>query len=159
MLYFLTCLMRMLKEPNYKTNTTLMVGPNGAIMIEIKSKKSNIDKNEIKHRNKIKEILEMSEATIIIDCISSTFVSILFNGRKLQPFNQSHEIRQRDSLSPYIFFLCLEYLGLLIYGKREMICLQHFHNIFTTNSKWQVVTSCYCWDKKVILVLGLNLNL
>ena len=49
--------MRMLKEPNYKTNTTLMVEPNGAIMIEIKSKKSNIDKNEIKHRNKIKEIL------------------------------------------------------------------------------------------------------
>ena len=79
--------MRMLKEPNYKTNTTLMVEPNGAIMIEIKSKKSNIDKNEIKHRNKIKEILEMSEATIIIDCISPTFVSILFNGRKLQPFN------------------------------------------------------------------------
>ena len=39
-----------------------------------------------------------------------------------------------------------------------MIYPQHFHNIFTTNLKWQVVTSCYCWDKKVILVLGSNLN-
>lgn len=94
-----------------------MAGPNDAIVIEIRSKKSNIDKNEIKHRNRIKEILEMSEATIIMDCIFSTFVSILFNGGKLQPFNQSHEIRRRDSLSPYIFFLCLEYLGLIIYGK------------------------------------------
>ena len=36
---------------------------------------------------------------------------------------------------------------------REMICLQHFYNNFITNPKWQVVTSCYCWDKKVILAL------
>ena len=36
--------------------------------------------------------------------------------------------------------------------------LQHFYNIFTTNPKWQVVTSCYCWGKKVISVLDSNLN-
>ena len=42
--------------------------------------------------------------------------------------------------------------------EREMICPWHFHNIFTTNLKWKVVTGCYCWDKKVILVSGLNLN-
>ena len=42
--------------------------------------------------------------------------------------------------------------------EREMICPQHLHNIFATNLKWQVVTGCYCWGKKVILVLGLNLN-
>lgn len=52
--------LRALKEPNYKTNTTLMVGPNGVILLEIKSKKANIDKNEIKHRNRIKQILETS---------------------------------------------------------------------------------------------------
>ena len=40
----------------------------------------------------------------------------------------------------------------------EMICLQHFYNIFTTNLKWQVVTSYYCWGKKVILMLVSNLN-
>ena len=39
-----------------------------------------------------------------------------------------------------------------------MIGPQDYHNIFTTNLKWQVVTDCYCWDKKVILVLGSNLN-
>lgn len=37
-----------------------MVGPNGVILLEIKSKKANIDKNEIKHRNRIKQILETS---------------------------------------------------------------------------------------------------
>ena len=26
----------------------------------------------------------------------------------------------------------------------EMICLQHFYNIFTTNLKWQVVIGYYC---------------
>ena len=40
----------------------------------------------------------------------------------------------------------------------EMICAHHFFNIFTTNLKWQVVTNCYYWIKKVILVLNSNLN-
>ena len=32
-----------------------------------------------------------------------------------------------------------------------MIGLQHYHNIFTTNLKWQGVTGCHCWGKNVIL--------
>ena len=36
--------------------------------------------------------------------------------------------------------------------KREMICLQQFYNIFTTNLKWQVIIGCYYWVKKVISV-------
>ena len=32
------------------------------------------------------------------------------------------------------------------------------HNIFTTNPKCQIVTSCYCWIKKIISVLNSNLN-
>ena len=39
-----------------------------------------------------------------------------------------------------------------------MIRSQYFHNIFTINLKWQVVTGYYCWGKKVILVIGSNLN-
>ena len=45
-----------------------------------------------------------------------------------------------------------------IYIDEEMTCSQYFHNIFTTNSKWQVVTDCYCYGKKVILILSSNLN-
>ena len=41
----------------------------------------------------------------------------------------------------------------LIFMQWEMICLQQFYNIFTTNLKWQVVIGCYCWVKKVISVL------
>ena len=40
----------------------------------------------------------------------------------------------------------------------EMICPHHFYNIFIANPKWHVVTGCYCWIKKVILVLNSNLN-
>ena len=46
----------------------------------------------------------------------------------------------------------------LIIFRGEMICLQHFYNIFITNPKWQVITSCYCLGKKGILVLVSNLN-
>ena len=54
---------------------------------------------------------------IIMNCISSTSVSMLFNGGKLPTFSPSHGIHQGDPLSPYIFILCLEYIGLLIQDK------------------------------------------
>ena len=45
-----------------------------------------------------------------------------------------------------------------VYLRREVLCPQYFYNIFTTNPKWQVVTGCYYFGKKVILVLDSNLN-
>lgn len=51
---------------------------------------------------------------IIMDCTSSTSISKLFKGGKLPAFSPFCGIRQRDPLSPYIFILCIEYLGLLI---------------------------------------------
>ena len=53
-------------------------------------------------------------------------------------------------------------------GKEEKTITKHtlnffqekwyIYNNFTTNPKWQVVTGCYCWVKKVISMLNSNLN-
>lgn len=51
---------------------------------------------------------------LIMSSISSTSISILFNGGKLNSFKPTRGIRQGDPLSSYIFFLCMEYLGYLI---------------------------------------------
>ena len=51
---------------------------------------------------------------LILSCISSSNISILFNGGKLDTFKPSRGICQGDPLSPYIFLLCMEYLGFLI---------------------------------------------
>ena len=51
---------------------------------------------------------------LIMSCISSSSISILFNGGKLDKFQPTRGIRQRDPLSPYIFLLCMEFLGYLI---------------------------------------------
>ena len=63
---------------------------------------------------------------IIMDCISSTSVSVLFNGGKLPTFSPSCDIWQGDPISPYIFIMCLEYLGLLIHDK-------------TANNSWKPI--------------------
>ena len=54
---------------------------------------------------------------VIMSCVTSTKVSILFNGGKLEAFSPSRGLRQGDPLSPYLFILCMEYLGHLIEKK------------------------------------------
>ena len=52
--------------------------------------------------------------TLIMSCVSLTSISILFNGSMMDSFQPSWGIRQGDPLSPYLFILCMEYLGSLI---------------------------------------------
>lgn len=55
--------------------------------------------------------------SLIMSCVSTTSISILFNGGTLDAFQPSRGIRQGDPLSPYLFILCLEVLRALIEGK------------------------------------------
>ena len=54
---------------------------------------------------------------LIMSCVSSVSTSILFNGGTLDSFKPSRGIRQGDPLSPYIFIMCMDYLGQLIQEK------------------------------------------
>ena len=54
-----------------------------------------------------------------MNCVSTSSVSILFNGGALSPFLPSRGIRQGDPLFLYIFILCIEVLGALIIDKCE----------------------------------------
>ena len=51
---------------------------------------------------------------LIMSCVSTVSSSILFNRGCPDPFTPSRGIRQGDPLSPYLFILCMEYLGHLI---------------------------------------------
>ena len=61
--------------------------------------------------------LPMDLIELIMSCILSVSTSVLFNGGMLDPIHPSKGIRQGDPLSPYIFILCIEFLGQLIEGK------------------------------------------
>ena len=61
--------------------------------------------------------LPMDIIDLIMSCVSTVSTSILFNGEALDPIFSSRDIRQGDPISPYLFILCMDYLGQLIEGK------------------------------------------
>ena len=54
---------------------------------------------------------------IIMSYVSTVSISILFNGEALDPIYPSRGIRRGDPLSPYLFILCMDFLGQLIEEK------------------------------------------
>ena len=48
---------------------------------------------------------------LIMSCISNNSTVVLFNGNKRDSFQPTRGIRQGDPISPYIFLLCIEFLG------------------------------------------------
>ena len=54
---------------------------------------------------------------LILSCVLTTSIFMLFNGGMLDPFLPSRGIRQRDPLSPFIFILCMEMLNFFIDDK------------------------------------------
>nr|POF16873.1 line-1 retrotransposable element orf2 protein [Quercus suber] len=54
---------------------------------------------------------------IIMSCVSTVSMLMLFNGEALDLIYPSRGIRQGDPLSPYLFILCMDFLGQLIEEK------------------------------------------
>ena len=68
----------------------------------------------------IRDVLQFFEfppywIQLVMSLISSVSYHILFNEGKLDPTIPSRGLRQGDSLSSYLFILCMEYLQFLIY--------------------------------------------
>ena len=57
--------------------------------------------------------------SLIMSCVSSTTISVLFNGSGLDPFQPSWGIKQGDPLSLYLFILCMEVLSAFTVEKCE----------------------------------------
>ena len=56
-------------------------------------------------------------ASLIMSCVSTLFISALYNGGALKPFLPSRGIKQGDPFSPCLFILCMEVLGAFIIEK------------------------------------------
>lgn len=71
-------------------------------------------------RSTLKETgINMSWINLIMHCVQSPCMSILWNGDRLQEFIRERGIRQGDAMSPALFVLCIEKLSQMIIRKVE----------------------------------------
>ena len=59
----------------------------------------------------------MMTVNLILNCVTSNSLSLLWNGERVENIIPTRRLRQEDPLSPYLFVLCLEKLGHLIWDK------------------------------------------
>lgn len=60
---------------------------------------------------------KLQSISLIICCLTTTSISVWWNGEITEKFLPFWGIRQGDPLSPYIFVLCLEWLSSMIKEK------------------------------------------
>lgn len=90
-------------------------GKNGLMVVKLDLEKA-YDRPEWDFIRKTLQFFKFPSSLIelILNCVSSTKINVLFNGGRLETFSPSRGIRQGDPISPYIFILCLEYLSIMI---------------------------------------------
>lgn len=74
---------------------------------------TDLDNNEHSTNNSILQALSVNSELCQLNmaCITSTALSLCWNGDKLVAFTLERGLRQEDPLSPYLFVLCMEVLG------------------------------------------------
>lgn len=66
---------------------------------------------------------------VIMQCVTSPSMRLLWNGEQTDPFTPSPVIRQGDPLSPYLFVLCMERLNQII---EEAVIQGHWKPIYAS---------------------------
>lgn len=87
-------------------------GKVGSFIAKIDLEKA-YDRIEWSFLNQLLAFLDFSHTItkLILHCISSAQLSLIWNGKVLPSFQPSHGLRQGDPLSPYLFVLCMETLA------------------------------------------------
>ena len=83
---------------------------------------------------------------VIMSCISTSNIEVLFNGGALVSFNPSRGIRRGDPLSPYIFIVCMEVLVFFIQDK----CNAKLWDLVKTSKGGLVVSHLFFADELVL---------
>ncbi|OMO50810.1 reverse transcriptase [Corchorus capsularis] len=71
---------------------------------------------------------------LIIFCVESASMSVLWNGEKTEMFHPGRGLWQGDPLSPYPFVLCMEHLGHLILDESQATCIRRVLDTFCAAS-------------------------
>ena len=85
-----------------------------AIKIDLEKAYDRLNWNFI-HETLMELALPFDLVHLIMECITSNRMNILWNGELTGDFAPIRDVRHGDSLSPYIFVLCIERLSHRIY--------------------------------------------
>ena len=87
-----------------------------AIKIDLEKAYNRLEWSFIRDTLKLFKLPD-SLISLIMSCVSTSTISVPFNGGALEPFQPTRGIRQGDPFSQYLFILCMEVLGAMINEK------------------------------------------
>ena len=90
----------------------------------------------------------------LLSCVTTVSTSIVFNGEALDPILPSRGIRQGDPLSPYLFILCIDFLGQLIEEK----CSANLWKLIKVSQSGPSVSHLMFADDLVLFAKADNIN-
>ena len=90
----------------------------------------------------------------VMNCVMTVSTSIVFNGEALDPIFPSRGLRQGGPLSPYLFILCIDFLGQLIEEK----CSAKLWNPIKVSQRGPSVSHLMFADDLVLFTKADNIN-
>jgi mannosylglycoprotein endo-beta-mannosidase len=86
-----------------------------------------------------------------MECVKSATTSVLVKGSPIDEFRFGREFRQSDLLTPFLFFIAVEGLNVIMHVSMEANLFTCYFDCQKSRSSWSKFSLAICWMTHLIV--------